>query len=163
MIRRPPRSTLFPYTTLFRSRSSQAAAETGVVRLRLLGGCAAPSARSVRGVPCARRGGPAGRRRFRLGLWRGEQRLDREDRVASQGQADLEAAAPPGPCPLLRAGAASLARARRRLSAGPAPRSLVDAAGPVLLPLPGIHQHVPLPGDPPHRPRSSCRSRRALS
>src|SRR3712207_8959308 len=29
MIRRPPRSTLFPYTTLFRSRSSFALFETG--------------------------------------------------------------------------------------------------------------------------------------
>src|SRR3989454_10362571 len=84
MIRRPPRSTLFPYTTLFRS------AETGIVRLRLLGGRAAPSARPVRGIPRARRGGPAGRRRLRLGLRRGEQRLDREHRVTSQGQADLE-------------------------------------------------------------------------
>src|SRR3989442_10049759 len=28
MIRRPPRSTLFPYTTLFRSTSTSAAAET---------------------------------------------------------------------------------------------------------------------------------------
>src|SRR5258708_17573060 len=30
MIRRPPRSTLFPYTTLFRSFSSQARSPTGV-------------------------------------------------------------------------------------------------------------------------------------
>src|SRR3712207_7427457 len=29
MIRRPPRSTLFPYTTLFRSRSSKGPAEPG--------------------------------------------------------------------------------------------------------------------------------------
>src|SRR2546426_10411306 len=29
MIRRPPRSTLFPYTTLFRSRASRAEDETG--------------------------------------------------------------------------------------------------------------------------------------
>src|SRR3712207_8248708 len=29
MIRRPPRSTLFPYTTLFRSRGQQGAAGTG--------------------------------------------------------------------------------------------------------------------------------------
>src|SRR3712207_7403069 len=31
MIRRPPRSTLFPYTTLFRSRALQALAEDGEV------------------------------------------------------------------------------------------------------------------------------------
>src|SRR6266516_8172123 len=29
MIRRPPRSTLFPYTTLFRSRTARAGASTG--------------------------------------------------------------------------------------------------------------------------------------
>src|SRR2546429_9075004 len=32
MIRRPPRSTLFPYTTLFRSRARPRAAEAGEVR-----------------------------------------------------------------------------------------------------------------------------------
>src|SRR2546427_9643673 len=32
MIRRPPRSTLFPYTTLFRSQSPQIAAEPAFVR-----------------------------------------------------------------------------------------------------------------------------------
>src|SRR5690242_21108291 len=34
MIRRPPRSTLFPYTTLFRSRSDQAHSRRTEVRLR---------------------------------------------------------------------------------------------------------------------------------
>src|SRR6266550_8982557 len=34
MIRRPPRSTLFPYTTLFRSRSRQPRARGAVVRRR---------------------------------------------------------------------------------------------------------------------------------
>src|SRR2546429_6625803 len=46
MIRRPPRSTLFPYTTLFRSTSFQpwaalrgiAPHETGVIRTRHTGG-----------------------------------------------------------------------------------------------------------------------------
>src|SRR6266478_7829278 len=33
MIRRPPRSTLFPYTTLFRSRPRPVPAEGGVARL----------------------------------------------------------------------------------------------------------------------------------
>src|SRR3712207_7325095 len=32
MIRRPPRSTLFPYTTLFRSRGRSARYQTGTVR-----------------------------------------------------------------------------------------------------------------------------------
>src|SRR3712207_9047472 len=34
MIRRPPRSTLFPYTTLFRSTQRMRQAEEGVARLR---------------------------------------------------------------------------------------------------------------------------------
>src|SRR3712207_8694481 len=33
MIRRPPRSTLFPYTTLFRSRGAQPALERDLVQL----------------------------------------------------------------------------------------------------------------------------------
>src|SRR3712207_7358091 len=33
MIRRPPRSTLFPYTTLFRSRASLCRARSGGIRL----------------------------------------------------------------------------------------------------------------------------------
>src|SRR5256884_6299856 len=32
MIRRPPRSTLFPYTTLFRSRAAEQTAEAAIVR-----------------------------------------------------------------------------------------------------------------------------------
>src|SRR5437660_5765651 len=35
LIRRPPRSTLFPYTTLFRSRTTRHRAQHQVVRLRL--------------------------------------------------------------------------------------------------------------------------------
>src|SRR3712207_8527020 len=38
MIRRPPRSTLFPYTALFRSRSEVAQEDHGLARLRLRGG-----------------------------------------------------------------------------------------------------------------------------
>src|SRR5436309_5973872 len=34
MIRRPPRSTLFPYTTLFRSRVDATLAQDGIVLLR---------------------------------------------------------------------------------------------------------------------------------
>src|SRR5260221_7294843 len=36
MIRRPPRSTLFPYTTLFRSRPGGGGADPGDLQLRLL-------------------------------------------------------------------------------------------------------------------------------
>src|SRR3712207_8176408 len=56
MIRRPPRSTLFPYTTLFRSACSPAASRPGLslprrpVRLRHGGGRAdSPRAASGRG------------------------------------------------------------------------------------------------------------------
>src|SRR2546422_5638796 len=37
MIRRPPRSTLFPYTTLFRSESHLVARDVGLVDARQLG------------------------------------------------------------------------------------------------------------------------------
>src|SRR3712207_7079542 len=37
MIRRPPRSTLFPYTTLFRSTGGSAAAALGRGHIKLLG------------------------------------------------------------------------------------------------------------------------------
>src|SRR2546427_8945687 len=47
MIRRPPRSTLFPYTTLFRSR-----------RRRPARGAAAPRGRSVPSAPTPRTRGP---------------------------------------------------------------------------------------------------------
>src|SRR3989454_10220460 len=46
MIRRPPRSTLFPYTTLFRSIGSSAAALTGLQFVVIVLGA---EARSVRG------------------------------------------------------------------------------------------------------------------
>src|SRR2546422_2062968 len=50
MIRRPPRSTLFPYTTLFRSRDGSAGpARRGAIRRR------ARSARSGAATPGARR------------------------------------------------------------------------------------------------------------
>src|SRR2546427_2734783 len=41
MIRRPPRSTLFPYTTLFRSRNLRTASPQGVTMIGLLIGAAA--------------------------------------------------------------------------------------------------------------------------
>src|SRR2546422_7963725 len=63
MIRRPPRSTLFPYTTLFRSRrhrSRGGSARRGAQRARPIGGSARPdSGRSGRGS------GPRGPRRRR--------------------------------------------------------------------------------------------------
>src|SRR5260370_14953788 len=47
MIRRPPRSTLFPYTTLFRSRSGNAAPDRRGANDVQRGGRAAASVRSV--------------------------------------------------------------------------------------------------------------------
>src|SRR3712207_6922827 len=44
MIRRPPRSTLFPYTTLFRSRDRPAAADHGEASLVAVGERRAPPA-----------------------------------------------------------------------------------------------------------------------
>src|SRR3712207_6984791 len=58
MIRRPPRSTLFPYTTLFRSRAAQG--DGGAEGVPLVGARAAPLLRSVRDRPVLRqRGRPA--------------------------------------------------------------------------------------------------------
>src|SRR3712207_8546559 len=54
MIRRPPRSTLFPYTTLFRSASPWVGGPTGPTR-RPRARCA--GARAGSGRPCRRRAG----------------------------------------------------------------------------------------------------------
>src|SRR5256885_9345674 len=53
MIRRPPRSTLFPYTTLFRSRArTRRARQIDCGKLR--GGPSSVSCRLDQGVTCAR-------------------------------------------------------------------------------------------------------------
>src|SRR2546429_5397999 len=57
MIRRPPRSTLFPYTTLFRSRCFRAA--------RAFGTGAPGNDRVGRGAPCAGLGGRTARQPVR--------------------------------------------------------------------------------------------------
>src|SRR5260370_25113101 len=46
MIRRPPRSTLFPYTTLFRS-SAHTATQVSVIQLRTVSSCATAPPLSV--------------------------------------------------------------------------------------------------------------------
>src|SRR3712207_8637954 len=64
MIRRPPRSTLFPYTTLFRSDASREGRGVGDLRAPRAAG-AAPGlrrgdpARPRKGLPAARGGGYA--------------------------------------------------------------------------------------------------------
>src|SRR5260221_6132696 len=64
MIRRPPRSTLFPYTTLFRSRAGAALARRGGAAR----GAAAPLAIGGRTVPqrAHRPGGTVDRKSTRL-------------------------------------------------------------------------------------------------
>src|SRR3712207_8908031 len=51
MIRRPPRSTLFPYTTLFRSRRPRGPAGVGTARTRAGDEPAAPAARGRADLP----------------------------------------------------------------------------------------------------------------
>src|SRR2546428_4837814 len=80
MIRRPPRSTLFPYTTLFRSQESEEAAasapgarqELAAARIGSIGGREAGSSRSRRSPRCKARGAgsPSRERRQPLGLTR---------------------------------------------------------------------------------------------
>src|SRR3712207_8401784 len=61
MIRRPPRSTLFPYTTLFRSRGADRGVARGALRparkrlARLPPGARGPHARAARRAAAARR------------------------------------------------------------------------------------------------------------
>src|SRR2546421_1258974 len=76
MIRRPPRSTLFPYTTLFRSRGGAVATGTAAARAR------AHHAREVR-RPRGSRGGTRRRARAR--------RLQRSEEHTSelQSRSDL--------------------------------------------------------------------------
>src|SRR3712207_6965758 len=57
MIRRPPRSTLFPYTTLFRSVAAAVAGPEGEPE-RAAGPQARPEARARRGQSAAQRAGP---------------------------------------------------------------------------------------------------------
>src|SRR2546430_8239748 len=78
MIRRPPRSTLFPYTTLFRSTHVAA-------------GRAAPSHHSTRGRDA--RGGPCGRAAADLGDGRGAARPGARRGGISRGGGDARRAA----------------------------------------------------------------------
>src|SRR2546430_3850720 len=52
MIRRPPRSTLFPYTTLFRSRRSAPARKTLLVLVRVTGFISPPHLQESHSEPC---------------------------------------------------------------------------------------------------------------
>src|SRR3712207_7112986 len=65
MIRRPPRSTLFPYTTLFRSRHGERVRRDLV---RAGGGCDDPRLHASLGLPPRRAPARAARRRRRRHL-----------------------------------------------------------------------------------------------
>src|SRR6266542_1484676 len=80
MIRRPPRSTLFPYTTLFRSRHPARGRSAGLHRARPLGLCAA--ARVLR--PRARRERREGTRGRRGPGWIGARDVRTLDRRAGR-------------------------------------------------------------------------------
>src|SRR3712207_9330220 len=59
MIRRPPRSTLFPYTTLFRSRVSQSSSVGDSAAVDLVGRCLVGEGDSAAvGSPSGRLSGP---------------------------------------------------------------------------------------------------------
>src|SRR3989449_3090434 len=78
MIRRPPRSTLFPYTTLFRSLPRHGAAARALTR-------DGPSRRGPRGeVPPVE-----ARRRRRGGAPAGDARLERSEEHTSELQSRL--------------------------------------------------------------------------
>ena len=62
MIRRPPRSTLFPYTTLFRSRSPERGPEIGQRRNAVTGGRQKKGKPLIQKIP---RGGQVGNQRIR--------------------------------------------------------------------------------------------------
>src|SRR2546429_871060 len=80
MIRRPPRSTLFPYTTLFRSRAA-AVALTGEARGRAV---AVPGNRRAAEVQCPPRG--VGHDFHRVGI---QQLLHRSEEHTSELQSRL--------------------------------------------------------------------------
>src|SRR3989454_10901127 len=91
MIRRPPRSTLFPYTTLFRSRHPHAREDARDQRVaREEGGSGAPGLRGYgvgqgpnpRGTGCPRAGGPG---QGAPGAQRGEPRAAGGGRVSGGG------------------------------------------------------------------------------
>src|SRR5690348_18213275 len=77
MIRRPPRSTLFPYTTLFRSRSGARSASRRPAWAAARAGAAARGGAPARTWPprarCARRPAASSRRSRRTRWWRSEE------------------------------------------------------------------------------------------
>src|SRR3989449_10965519 len=77
MIRRPPRSTLFPYTTLFRSLVVGAVGKAHVERRRRLAGGAAVRGDDQRRVDAAGQERGDGYVGHRLGTDRGEERAGR--------------------------------------------------------------------------------------
>src|SRR3989454_12289461 len=85
MIRRPPRSTLFPYTTLFRSDLYLADAETGRVKRRLVKSTLNSNYESLRFINSAGSFSPDGRY-FAIAA----KRKDRDDLVILDVKKDEE-------------------------------------------------------------------------
>src|SRR2546421_10173817 len=82
MIRRPPRSTLFPYTTLFRSlaivQRTVRDAEAHLVAARTLGFAGHPAERAARGIEARAARQPRGAVQQRVGRQIRIARTDRE-------------------------------------------------------------------------------------
>src|SRR3989454_7678594 len=125
MIRRPPRSTLFPYTTLFRSRhlggEPRSRGRGGRTAAAVSRGAARPG--SVAGVIAAHRAGPGGRRlglrsRLRRGRRGGGGEGARPEADGQQGGAAGELSAPASRGLLTDLGEEAHARDRLRSGAG---------------------------------------------
>src|SRR3989449_6481971 len=85
MIRRPPRSTLFPYTTLFRSRDGRSeGGPAGVRGLRALGDDQRAAARVESGARHERRAERSGHR-----VPHGKRRAERSEEHTSELQSRL--------------------------------------------------------------------------
>src|SRR5689334_24383485 len=76
MLRRPPRSTLFPYTTLFRSNNPQPAADVEALDAMAVGAQLGDQA-------------PHLRDRMAIGIERGELRADRSEEHTSELQSQF--------------------------------------------------------------------------
>src|SRR2546426_11019008 len=134
MIRRPPRSTLFPYTTLFRSVLHRPPGTGHVARLRARGGAGA-GARAAARVRAPGRG-VGHRRRGRGRRAAARRRRHPEPRARPRaGAGALGVRSHPGAC---RAGVLSAIprRPRRRRDRRLVPGGPMDLNPPLLLPLP---------------------------
>src|SRR3712207_8476039 len=85
MIRRPPRSTLFPYTTLFRSVVGCLIGKAGDDRLSLSGSCAVVAHAFAGHSRCC----CAATARIRFARWLGNRRQDRKSTRLNSSHANI--------------------------------------------------------------------------